>query len=221
MRELATSGARLQLALAPAGTGKTTALRVLARAWTDAGGTVLGLAPSAQPRPPCCATARRPHRHPRQALPRRRRTDQLPALGRADRPGHPGRHRRGRHGRHHRARRAVAFVTGRGGSVRLVGDDQQLAAIGAGGVLRDIAHNHGAVTLSQVRAVHRPRRSRRLPGPARRRPGRPRLLPRPGRIHVGDHDHHRRAGLRRVGGRPRRRAATPSCSPPPASWSPS
>ena len=33
---------------------------------------------------------------------------------------------------------AVKFIIGRGGSVRLVGDDQQLAAIGAGGVLRDI-----------------------------------------------------------------------------------
>jgi hypothetical protein len=31
----------------------------------------------------------------------------------------------------------------RGGSVQLVGDDQQRAAIGAGGVLRDIAHTHG------------------------------------------------------------------------------
>ena len=33
--------------LAPAGTGKTTALGVLARTWTDAGGAVLGAAPSA------------------------------------------------------------------------------------------------------------------------------------------------------------------------------
>ncbi len=47
VRELATSGARLQLALAPAGTGKTTAMAVLARAWTEDGGTVVGLAPSA------------------------------------------------------------------------------------------------------------------------------------------------------------------------------
>ena len=47
VRELATSGRRVQLALAPAGTGKTTALQVLARAWHDAGGTILGLAPSA------------------------------------------------------------------------------------------------------------------------------------------------------------------------------
>jgi ATP-dependent exoDNAse (exonuclease V) alpha subunit len=35
---------------------------------------------------------------------------------------------------------AVQFAIGRGASVRLIGDDQQLAAIGAGGVLRDIQH---------------------------------------------------------------------------------
>jgi AAA domain len=45
---------------------------------------------------------------------------------------------------------AVHYVVGRGGSVRLVGDDQQLAAIGAGGVLRDIAHTHGAVRLTEL-----------------------------------------------------------------------
>jgi hypothetical protein len=45
---------------------------------------------------------------------------------------------------------AVHFIVGRGGSVRLVGDDQQLAAIGAGGVLRDIAHTHGAVRLTEL-----------------------------------------------------------------------
>ncbi len=45
---------------------------------------------------------------------------------------------------------AVHFIVGRGGSVRLVGDDQQLAAIGAGGVLRDIAHTHGALRLTEL-----------------------------------------------------------------------
>ena len=45
--EMATSGARLQLAIAPAGAGKTTAMRALTSAWTEDGGTVLGLAPSA------------------------------------------------------------------------------------------------------------------------------------------------------------------------------
>jgi DNA primase catalytic core len=44
----------------------------------------------------------------------------------------------------------VEFVLDRGGSVRLVGDDQQLAAIGAGGVLRDIHTHHGAVHLNEL-----------------------------------------------------------------------
>ena len=35
LQEMATSGCRLQLAIAPAGTGKTTAMRVLAAAWTE------------------------------------------------------------------------------------------------------------------------------------------------------------------------------------------
>ena len=47
VRSMATSGARLQLAIAPAGTGKTTALRALTQAWLEGGGQVLGLAPSA------------------------------------------------------------------------------------------------------------------------------------------------------------------------------
>src|SRR3546814_20559563 len=47
VREMATSGARLQLAIAPAGSGKTTAMRALASAWADGGGTIIGLAPSA------------------------------------------------------------------------------------------------------------------------------------------------------------------------------
>ena len=45
--QMSTSGARLQLAIAPAGAGKTTAMRALALAWTQDGGQVLGLAPSA------------------------------------------------------------------------------------------------------------------------------------------------------------------------------
>ena len=47
VRSMCSSGARLQLAIAPAGAGKTTAMRILARAWTDSGGHVVGLAPSA------------------------------------------------------------------------------------------------------------------------------------------------------------------------------
>ncbi len=47
VRQMCTSGARLQLAIAPAGAGKTTAMRALTLAWTQDGGQVLGLAPSA------------------------------------------------------------------------------------------------------------------------------------------------------------------------------
>ena len=44
---------------------------------------------------------------------------------------------------------AVGHILERGASVRLIGDDQQLAAIGAGGVLRDIATRHGAARLNE------------------------------------------------------------------------
>jgi conjugative relaxase-like TrwC/TraI family protein len=47
LRAMCTSGARLQLAIAPAGAGKTTAMRTLVQAWSDSGGQVVGLAPSA------------------------------------------------------------------------------------------------------------------------------------------------------------------------------
>jgi AAA domain len=66
VRQMCTSGARLQLAIAPAGAGKTTAMRALTLAWTQDGGQVLG--PGAvgcrggRPR----RANRHPHRHTRQ-----------------------------------------------------------------------------------------------------------------------------------------------------------
>jgi hypothetical protein len=45
---------------------------------------------------------------------------------------------------------AVQFAISRGASVRLIGDDQQLAAIGAGGVLRDIKNSHRALHLTEL-----------------------------------------------------------------------
>ena len=148
-RQMCSSGARLQLAIAPAGAGKTTAMRALVLAWTEDGGQVLGLAPSA------AAAA---------VLGEQTgiRTDTLAKLtwsldhgnlpdwaavvgpstlviideaGMADTLS---------------LDTAVQFVIGRGASVRLVGDDQQLAAIGAGGVLRDIKHSHGALHLAEL-----------------------------------------------------------------------
>jgi len=159
VRELATSGARVQVALAPAGTGKTTALGVLARAWAEGGGTVLGLAPTAA----AAAVLREDLAAPTDTLDKLVHTiTQMRDPANAD-----------------RAVRvpswvadigprtlvvvdeagmaatealdvAVDFVLGRGGSVRLVGDDQQLASVSAGGVVRDIAETCGAVTLSHV-----------------------------------------------------------------------
>jgi conjugative relaxase-like TrwC/TraI family protein len=206
VRELATSGARVQLALAPAGTGKTTAMRVLASAWTASGGNIIGLAPSA-----AAASVLReeigaktdtlakliadledasPHRFNGERtwlnVPYAERVAAKQAGAHFDPTAKtwfaPGGERQVADGAPLARWRdwlttigpdtlvvideagmastpdldkAIAFVLGRGGSVRLVGDDQQLAAIGAGGVLRDIAAREGAVTLSQVmRFVH-------------------------------------------------------------------
>src|SRR5664279_6172876 len=155
VRELASSGARVQLALAPAGTGKTTALRVLARAWTADGGRVLGLAPSA-------AAAAVLREQLSTGTGTGSDTDTVAKLVHELRTGvavpdwvhavGPGSlvviDEAGMAGTAELAD-TVRFVTGRGGSVRLIGDDRQLAAVGAGGVLRDIAHAQGAVTLSR------------------------------------------------------------------------
>ncbi|MET0522214.1 MAG: AAA family ATPase [Jiangellaceae bacterium] len=63
VRQMCTSGARLQLAIAPAGAGKTTAMRALTLAWTQDGGQMLGLAPIGC-RSRCSRRANRhPHRH--------------------------------------------------------------------------------------------------------------------------------------------------------------
>jgi hypothetical protein len=77
-------------------------------------------------------------------------------------------------------------VIARGGSVRLVGDDQQLAAIGAGGVLRDIKTQHGAVQLSELHRFTDPTEGR---ASLFLREGKPEALDfylDHGRIHVGD-----------------------------------
>ena len=150
VRSMATSGSRLQLAIAPAGAGKTTALHTLTRAWTEAGGTVIGLAPSAaaaaqldeQTGAPTDTLAKLTWAlDHRQTLP-----DWAERLGPrtlvlVDEAGMADTLT---------LDTAVAFVIERGGSVRLVGDDAQLSAIGAGGVLTDIRSAHGAVRLTEL-----------------------------------------------------------------------
>jgi hypothetical protein len=81
---------------------------------------------------------------------------------------------------------AVQFAIDRGASVRLVGDDQQLAAIGAGGVLRDITHTHGALRLAEL---HRFTDPAEAAASLALREGKPEALDfylDHGRVHVGD-----------------------------------
>ena len=81
---------------------------------------------------------------------------------------------------------AVQFAIDRGASVRLVGDDQQLAAIGAGGVLRDIKQTHGALHLGEL---HRFTNPAEAAASLALREGQPTALNfylNNGRIHVGD-----------------------------------
>jgi hypothetical protein len=155
VRQMCTSGARLQLAIAPAGAGKTTAMRALTLAWTQDGGQVLGLTPSAAAaavfgeqtgiRADTLAKLTWSLRHG--DLP-----DWAAAVGPStlviiDEAGLADTLS---------LDTAVQFAIGRGASVRLIGDDQQLAAIGAGGVLRDIKHTHGALHLTELHRFTNP-----------------------------------------------------------------
>jgi conjugative relaxase-like TrwC/TraI family protein len=149
VRSMSMSGARLQLAIAPAGTGKTTALRALTRAWIDSGGAVLGLAPSAA----AAAQLRESAGAPTDTLAKLTWSidhgdlpDWAQDVGRStlviiDEAGMADTLS---------LDTAVDFIVRCGGSVRLIGDDQQLAAIGAGGVLRDIQTVHGADRLTEL-----------------------------------------------------------------------
>jgi len=149
VRDMATSGARVQLAIAPAGAGKTTAMRALARAWTNGHGNVIGLAPSAVAAVGLGEQIGA-HADTIAKLAWHLRNGNAPAwmnrigprtlvvideAGMADTLSLDA---------------VISHVLDAGGSVRLVGDDQQLAAIGAGGVLRDIEATHGALHLTDL-----------------------------------------------------------------------
>jgi ATP-dependent exoDNAse (exonuclease V) alpha subunit len=149
VRQMCSSGARLQLAIAPAGAGKTTAMRALTLAWTQDGGQVLGLAPSASAaavlgeqtgiRADTLAKLTWSLQHG--ALPDWAAAIDHSSLVIIDEAGMADTLS---------LDATVQFAIDRGASVRLVGDDQQLAAIGAGGLLRDIQHTHGALRLTEL-----------------------------------------------------------------------
>lgn len=145
VRAMVGSQLQVTLALAPAGSGKTTAMGILTEVFGDLGYTTIGLAPSAA----AAAVLGEATGMPTETL---AKLDHLLAsgsdvdvgprtvvvideAGMADTPT---------------LDRIVAACCDRGARVRLVGDDQQLAAIGAGGVLRDLATTHGAVRLEEI-----------------------------------------------------------------------
>jgi conjugative relaxase-like TrwC/TraI family protein len=185
VRQMCTSGARLQLAIAPAGAGKTTAIRALALAWTQDGGDVVGLAPSAAAAA-VLAEQTGIRTDTLAKLTWSLQHDDLPEwaarigpstlviideAGMADTLS---------------LDTAVQFVIARGGSARLIGDDQQLAAIGAGGVLRDIKTQHGAVQLTELYRFTDPAEAH---ASLALRDGDPDSLDfylKQGRVHVGD-----------------------------------
>ena len=185
VRQMCTSGARLQLAIAPAGAGKTTAMRALTLAWTEDGGQVIGLAPSAaaaavlgeQTGIRADTLAKLTWSLDHGELP-----DWAAAVGPStlviiDEAGMADTLS---------LDAAVRFAIDRGASVRLVGDDQQLAAIGAGGVLRDIKNIHGALQLTELHRFTDPAEAQ---ASLNLREGDPMALGfylDHGRVHVGD-----------------------------------
>ncbi len=146
---MATSGARVQLALAPAGSGKTTAMQVLANVWTEGGRNVLGLAPSAAAAAalaeatgmPCETLAKLTH-----DLAHVPDSDLVGSIG----PGTLVVIDEAGMADTLTLASVIELAVARGASVRLIGDDRQLAAIGAGGLLRDIAATHGAIRLDEL-----------------------------------------------------------------------
>ena len=75
---------------------------------------------------------------------------------------------------------AIGHVLEQGGRVCLVGDDRQLGAIGAGGILTDLERAHGAVRLTQLHRFTDPDEAAATLQVRDGRPRRRRLLHRPG-----------------------------------------
>ena len=148
----ATSGARVQLALAPAGSGKTTAMRTLARAWEMSGGTIVGLAPSASAANELATsigaaadTLDKLTWHTSDPG-----TRGLEPWMRAIGPGTLVIIDEAGLASTRNLDIAVRWLLDRGASIRLVGDDKQLSSVASGGLLRNIASAYGYVTLNEI-----------------------------------------------------------------------
>lgn len=139
-RQFVTDPTQVMLALAPAGTGKTTAMKTVTGAWRAAGRRVVALAPSS-----AAADVLGDELGVE--------ADTLAKFDHEQAPIEPGTmilvDEAGLAGTL-LLDRTIARAAEAGAVVRLVGDDQQLAAIEAGGVLRTLAHDVGALRLAEV-----------------------------------------------------------------------
>ena len=156
--QMALGGRRVGLALAPAGAGKTTAMAALAHAWRSSGGQVLGLAPTAAAaivlgedlgattdtldKYVHCTDENNAAIYGTPDWFTQVGPDTLIVVDEAGMASTAG------------LDALVTHALSRGASVRLVGDDCQLASVSAGGVLRDIATETGALSLSEVVRFH-------------------------------------------------------------------
>ncbi|MEP6816664.1 MAG: MobF family relaxase, partial [Marmoricola sp.] len=145
VRALLSDPHHVALALAPAGSGKTTAMNTFAIISADLGYEAVGLAPSAAAAA-VLAEATGMATETLAKLDHAFRSDQEVRIGPRtvvviDEAGMADTLT---------LDRVIAACARRGARVRLIGDDRQLAAVGAGGVLRDLATTHGAVRLEEV-----------------------------------------------------------------------
>ena len=191
VKALATSGARIQVALAPAGSGKTTAMTTLAKAWRSGGGHVIGLAPTAVAADELGQAIDMPAEtiakflHSAMAAASDGRVAAFPPIGPRtlvviDEAGMVGTKD---------LAAVVDRVLERGGSVRLVGDDQQLTAVAASGVFRDLAELGAALgTTVRLTELHRFSNAEEAASTLGIRSGDPAALEHyfsQGRVHVG------------------------------------
>ncbi|MEW2507634.1 MobF family relaxase [Amycolatopsis sp. NPDC047767] len=148
VRQFARSGRRLQLALAPAGAGKTAAMKLLTELWTEDGGRVYAFGPSARAAQEI-GTSIDATPHTLHQLPTAIEhgfAEKMFPLGPGDLLIVDEAAMAGTHTLH----AAVTYALKRGADVRLIGDDRQLAAVEAGGAVRLISLDVGAVRFSEV-----------------------------------------------------------------------
>lgn len=159
--EFATSSSRLVVGTGPAGTGKTTALQVAARAIEAEGGRMIGLAPSAAAadvmRDAIGVDAKTIHSftHSQGSL-----FELQAAEGRIDGVDlNPGDvivvDEAGMAGTTNLAK-VTRIAERHGAHVRLIGDDRQLSSVEAGGALRLLEHEVGSVKLEELHRFSNP-----------------------------------------------------------------